>query len=1241
LSVLLPEDTQLLEEPPVTELVKDQVDGNSPGRRSFAMAIPIKGEKLSNRLIGLLVLALLLTMPMFAQNNTGIISGRITDPTGAVVPGAQITVTQTDTGVDSVSESNGDGLFRVPSLRDGPYRVVATAAGFKKLVRTGISLRIGENLNVEMKLDVGVVTESIDVVNSIPLLDTQTSSTGQVMEGDYFYQLPNYQHWEKGVLYYTPQVESSNSPWPGSLGNWNFNGANNWQTAQYEDGQLVTTMDGGTTLNSISVADEEIRVISSAMPAEYGHATSGALIVVKKGGTNTLHGEGGELFKNDELFHRRFFQLKTNPQQNITDLFQMPDFVISGPVYIPHLYNGKNKTFFEVGGSYHLDSSSNASVYTTPTAAMLAGDFSAYSNQLFDPGSTSGTFAAGNLLRTPFPGNIIPQTRFSSMWNAIAANKPFIAPQPGAGSITNTGPSGNVVSSGTGNYYNITTQFRLDHSFTDKLKLFASFSMGNQHQPQNNANIGYQPYDQYQRLQPTVQNQGAVNFTYTIKPTLISETRIGEYRRILNYKPLAGTDYTYAIAKTIPNLPANVYVNPIGLGLATEGSNGSNQLGVGTLSVTVNNNHQFNQDFTMIHGTHAFKFGYEWLWQNYVSHDIGNPRLSISWMDSNGIGPTGTGIPNTGGITLANLELGYVSGYSYAQQGASLLPVDSNHSFYFQDDWRVLPNLTFNLGVRYSNETPAHSKFPGQLSNGSITSPSNFYTNGSVPGVLNCPNNQCLGGWVQPKGFVWNRDNNNFQPRFGLAWNVEPNTVVRAGFALMTLDWNLGYTTQNEIGGGSFYNQSVSLPTNTYAPLFNINQGIPAFVSAPQLANGEIPTSASAPSSRPTITVYPANYHNPYTLNWNVSVQHALKKNYVVELSYVGLHNVGFGGAYNWNSRPYGTGIDANGNVIDLTQAANWAYRNTWINNSSGVNGTQAYKPFPSLGGVNYECNCVRMIYHSGTIKMEKRYSNGLSFLTFFTYQKGIQNSPGNLYLDQQEQRAVTGQTQKYRFVSSMTYELPFGRGKHWMTHGRVKDWLFGGYSFAWNYSIWAPTPMSIGYSGGTYLNPATGAIGGRQDYPGYEPLPGGSAYLVQDPQLRNNWQDIGANRFVQTAQNPISTNCGTTPIIQANGATWGNNCMIVAPSFTNGNMPGNMWIEQRIIGANASIYKSFPIKERFKAQIRLDYLNPFKWFNWSSVNTTMTQTNPATFMTPGLNDAGDSTEGGPSEMLLSFRVKF
>jgi len=347
---------------------------------------------------------------------------------------------------------------------------------------------------------------------------------------------------------------------------------------------------------------------------------------------------------------------------------------------------------------------------------------------------------------------------------------------------------------------------------------------------------------------------------------------------------------------------------------------------------------------------------------------------------------------------------------------------------------------------------------------------------------------------------------------------------------------------------------------------------------------------------------------------------------------------VGFQGTYNWQSRPYGTGLDASGNVIDLTQQANWAYRATWVQTSAA---TQAYKPYPSWNNVNYYANNINRIYHSGTVKAEKRYSVGLTFLAFFTFQKGLENSPGNLYKPDSVGRAVTSMNQKFRFTSSMTYELPFGNGKPYLSGGgRLMQWLVGGYSFAWNYSQYSRNPTSLSYTGASYLNPVTGAMASRQDYPGYEPLVGASnnvyMFLLKAPELRDNWQDIGNNRFVASGHNPLITNCGAAV------NNWGNECVVVAPSFTNGNMPGNVWSPQRVIAANASMFKDFVIKERFKAQIRLDFMNPFKWFNWDNPQTAMAQTTPYLFGTiTSLTDFADSTQGGPPFLQLSFRVNF
>ena len=283
-------------------------------------------------------------------------------------------------------------------------------------------------------------------------------------------------------------------------------------------------------------------MLTSAMPAEYGHATAGALIIVKKAGTNTLHGEGGELFKSTSMMHRRFFQRTTlaagQPGQPAL-CSRCPISWSAGRSIIPKLYNGKNKTFFEVGGSYHIDSSSNAGSYSTPTPEMLAGNFSAYSNQLYDPNSTSGQLRGRQPVAHSVPRQHHSHQPVQHDVEQDHRQQPVQAAHGRAsGSITNTGPNGNIVQSGTGNYFNFTNQFRVDHTLSNKMRMMLSYSTGNQHQPQNNANIVYAPYDQYQTLQYTIQSHAALSFTYTISPTLISETKVGIYRRTGNYDTL-------------------------------------------------------------------------------------------------------------------------------------------------------------------------------------------------------------------------------------------------------------------------------------------------------------------------------------------------------------------------------------------------------------------------------------------------------------------------------------------------------------------------------------------------------------------------------------------------------------------------------------------------------------------------------------------------------------------------------
>jgi hypothetical protein len=1201
--------------------------------------------------VGVLALLLALCTPAFAQLDTGTITGRVTDPTGAVVAGAQISAVQMDMNFESLSESNAEGLFRIQSLRPGPYRISVTATGFKKSVREGVDLRMGAVLEIIFPLEVGTVSDSVDVKSDIPLLETQTSSTGQVMEGDYFYKLPNYQRWEKGAMYVTPNVQTTNTAWAGSMSNFHINGGQSWQIGYFEDGQLATSMGGSDTIDTVSNSVEELKVLSTVLPAEYGHSTTGAISIVKKAGTNDLHGAASELIQTRSMVQRRFFQQQalSDPRpgfpNGVSNLFQEPDAVITGPVYLPKLYNGKNKTFFMYGGNWMFTNESQPGFWTVPTQDMLNGNFNftgATANLIYDPASTAKD-ANGNWTRTALPGNLIPANRVSKVASAILGHNPFVAPNY-SGTFTNTGPSGNVINAAGTKYHNYGHSFRIDHQFTPNVKAYVSYTNTKKYQVSQNTPIAYSPYDANQRLTPTVQQDPSAGLTYVITPTLISETRVGVYR--VTYNPTS--PYQQAMTNTfvneakIPNIGADWYVNAIGTGIpagASGATQGSTSLGNGTADTNVSGNHMFREDLTKVWGSHAFKMGYEWLWENQVSHTIGSTRASFTYGATNGLNADGSSKANTGGITLADLMLGYVTSANFQQQGMSQLPEDSIHSLYFQDDWRILPNLTLNLGVRYSNESPAHMKFPGLYSVADLTIRDDVYST-----YAGCPSTGCVAGWVHPSGNLYKRDNNNFQPRVGFAWHPMEKLVVRGGVAMNTLDMNNWYTNQSEVAGSGYRNVTVTQPGGNYFPLYNINDGPSAFSYPTLRADGTVPNTA-LPQNRGTLTAIQSDFHNPYTLNWNASVQYAVAKDYVVELGYSGSHNVGFNGNFNWQSRPYASIPDpsGNGSMMDLSDPKNVQYRNTWVNNATLQ---QASKPYANWGGINYTCNCISTIYHSGTAKIEKRFSSGLTFSAFYTLSKILTTNPGNLYLPVSANRGRQGFDQKHRLVSSMTYDLPMGKGKALLNKGGLMNYLAGGWSLAWNYSIYSGNPMNISISNFSVVNPATGATGGRQDYPSFMPVTN-NAYLIKNPSLRDNWQDIGTDRFHAGAWTDKTTGAsgpGQNSLINCGAAVagWGNDCIVYAQSFTNGNLPQSSWNGKRFIAANLSVTKDIPIHEKFRIQYRFDYYNPFKWFNWDQPNSGLNMATPGTFgLITSLNDANPSTNGGPPIINMTLAIKF
>lgn len=1162
--------------------------------------------------IGVLVVLLMFTLPMCAQLDTGTITGRVTDPSGGVVAGAQVVVIQVATNFENVTQTNSEGLWRVQSLRPGIYRVTVSVSGFKKLVRENVELRTNATLEVNLALELGSVSESVEVTDAVPLLQTENAVADQVLEGKVFYSLPIFQRQLRTALYYLPGMTQGNTAWPGQLGAFHINGLQGTQIGFFEDGVLASNMYDGNAVNTAMAGVEQVNVLTSTLPAEYGHSPGGALTIVKKTGTNLLHFSAQEMILTRSMFPRGFFEKESlsTPKVGYPNgqpyLYQTPDGVITGPVWIPKIYNGKDKTFFMFAVQIPFSQESKYGQYTVPTTGMLGGDFTygGIGQQIYDPVSTRKD-ASGNWFRDAFPGNIVPLNRFSNVAKTIISHNPW-RPANAAGSTTTTGTSGNIIACQPLKLWWPSYTFRVDHQFTQKFKAYATLTWNNFYTKNGNAAIGYAPYDSNQALTPQIQYTPSVGLSWVVSPTLISETRLGMYRLTSN-----GTgSYQQAMANTlvneahVPGIPSDWYVGTISPGVG-------NALGNPTNSVLIRQNRSFKQDITQVRGTHAIKFGYDYLAQSENSHNIASPRLSFGYASTAGIRTNGTAAPGTGNSFAAFL-VGALSSISVSRQGPSWLPQTSVHSFYVQDDWKIIPKLTLNLGLRYSTESPLTTK------NDAISVWDPAKVDDIAGTYAYCPTTGCVGMWTHPKGAWYNRDTNNFQPRVGLAWHPLNKLVFRGGFSLTTQDMGLSWYTSRDEFDLSF---SQTAPLNDYRPISNIDQGPPTIVWPTLRADGTVPYAGTTISSRSGIII-PKSIHNPYTMNWNTSIQYQLATNYMIDLSYSGSAGVGVIGNSQWNSRPWGIIPNPSGSgTMDLNDPANATYRNTWIGNTALQ---AAARPWTNWGTVNYRSNFGHSVYHSGTAKVEKRYSQGLTVISFYTYSKCIEVSPGNPNLNWGLNRQRCGYDETHRYVGTMNYELPMGKGKKFFNHGGIVNRLLGDYSFSWNYQIWSSNPSGMGISN----SPASGL-----NYPSWMPTYGG-VILNRRPKLRDNWQDLGGDRFTQINQNSM-IDCG------AFQAGYGNDCFTWVPAYSRGNNGGNVWTKQRIIAANLSVRKDIAITEKLKAQIRFDYQNPLKWYNWTGLSTTLDLNNPKLYGTPGTGEQDISLNGGHPLMWLFVSLKW
>ncbi|MBZ5583575.1 MAG: hypothetical protein LAQ30_15480, partial [Acidobacteriia bacterium] len=721
-----------------------------------------------------------------------------------------------------------------------------------------------------------------------------------------------------------------------------------------------------------------------------------------------------------------------------------------------------------------------------------------------------------------------------------------------------------------------------------------------------------------------LQHTASAGATWIPTPTIVNDLR-ATYFGYWNLTDSIAYNNDYATAVGLGNagLPKTCMPGVWNGGGVSDPSGATLQLGCG--SRTVHETVTLKDDLSKAWRTHAFKMGYELLRYRLNSSDQGNPDGSFTYASTGGITATGGNVNNTGN-TLANFMVGAVSNFSFSSRLNSDLTRSWQHSFYIQDDWKVSSNLTVNLGLRWNFETPKEQKY-GFLSLFDLSVPDNAtYTNTAN---LNCAVVKCMGAFTHPEGAdSYNIDWRRFDPNFGLAWHPLKRLVFRGGFRLAHSDLRTDSTSifyTDEMMSNSY---SASQVSGNFKPLFMLDQGIPAWSYPALRPDGSVPYVTTNPGSRGA-NIVSSDMKTPYVMTWNAGVQTELSKDYLLELRYDGSAQVRGLGTYDINTRPWGLIPNPNGSGwLNLEDPANAAYRLSWVN--GGL--TQYARPWPNLGSINIVGNVYHLSHHAGVVRIEKRFSKGLNFQAFYQYGRTLGGGAGNPYLDWSLFKARTSADQTHDFTATMNYEIPAGKGRKFLNRGGWLNTVLGQYNFMWTYTIASGNPAGMSISG----QPT------QYFYPGYMPNynsgGAGGVMLMQVPKLRDNWQDLGGDRFTQNNQNSM-IDCGNFTV------AWGNDCFTYVRSFTRGTSGSNLWNNQRLIAANLAISKEVPIKERLRLMVRLDYQNPFKWYNWGGPSTGLNVQSVANSKSFGTNsgggESGTGTAGYGGTPLMNLTLAF
>lgn len=1142
---------------------------------------------------------LALSAAAFAQLDRGSLTGNVKDPSGAAVANAKITATQTATNISSSTTSTDTGDYTLPALLIGNYSVSVEATGFKRAVQRSVDITSGSILRQDFTVELGTVSESVQVTGQATSLETESTRVATNFSTKLIEDLPLVVGGQIRNVFnlaiIAPEVKTANG--------YRIGGAqgSGWEMSM--DGTSLTSASTQyqterAPISSVPVdAIAEFTVESTGMKAEYGRAM-GQISFVTKAGGNQFHGNAFEFLRNNAADARSFFAQQT-------PVLKQHDFgyTFGGPVRIPKIYDGRNKTFFFTSYEGFRNRSGNTPSFSTvPLAEMYDGDFRnnirVVNNQpvvmpIYDPATTVLNSDGRTYSRQAFPNNTIPKARFSSVASKYLALRPaeMLPNVPGAGinrnyyrdQGSNISPW-NKFSVRADHHLNANNRFSFLYMNGTKDDLFGADGPPGLPVPFNGGSVWYRK-----------NSSGRFSWDKTVSARVLNSLRVNYQREAGGLTTLNSIDPNAKWAEKIglKNTPGP---DRALTAMTFAGYNGWSGSSWGfdrgrDLSIT--------NDLTFVKGSHTFKGGFFLVRDQWWGGGQHRPNGSFDF----GVGPTA--IPgdttNLNGSGFASFLLGQATTWGLETPRAVIQKWDYYGGF-FQDDWRMTKKLTLNIGLRYEYTSPVGG---GAVLN--VKDWSDFGSYGEPAGFMNfdpsVPNprvNGLLGSTVYTgtcsecngQKYPFESYKKAFSPRLGLAYQARPGLVIRAygGISYGAIKTTGGSTHFQGLILNSNYGTAL-LPAFTY---YNLDAGLPAWTPPP----------FRSPATDLGGTTYFWQKHDsgrpPAFYSWNLDIQKQLPKNLVLSAGYTGTRGAHLSSSIlniNQMDPKYFTQYGRDLLLANITSPAAVAagLRPPY----PGFTGTvaQALRPFPHYGDVATSGGQPSSVgeragdstYNAVILKLDKRYSNGLTLLSSYVFSKLFSNADSAVtvgrdsvdHYNRRLQKALSWDDQTHVMRQAFTYELPIGKGRHWNAKG-ITDKLIGGWGLAGFLEYASGTPLSVGPG----FSAIPGGAGNRvfiQSYEGWRAPVSGEKF---DP-FKDVWWDISKFQV-----GPDGRKLTQAQLNAAMGNATKNNPKARSPWNLN---------------ENFSLAKDFAIVEKVTFTLRFEAFNVFNRTRWGGPDSNVT----------------------------------